>query len=74
MKHLIFQYNHLLAAEYVIGTLQGLARRRYETYLDTYPELRQAIKQWQGDFDSLVDTLPEVKPNSTLWEQIKHKL
>ncbi len=74
MKHIIFQYNRLLAAEYVLGTLQGLARRRYEYYLDAYPALRETIKQWQGDFDSLVDTLPKVEPDPKLWEQIKGKI
>jgi anti-sigma-K factor RskA len=74
MKHVIFRYNHLLAAEFVLGTLQGLARRRYRYYLKQYPTLNQALDQWQGDLGSLADQLPEVKPNPELWRKIKNQL
>jgi anti-sigma-K factor RskA len=40
-----------LAANYVLGTLRGAARRRLETLLPAHPSLRQAVNRWQ---DALV--------------------
>ena len=37
-----------LAAEYVLGTLQGPARRRFEALQQAHPALRQAVAQWQA--------------------------
>ena len=74
MKHIIHHYNRFLAAEYVLGTMKGLARQRYQHYLEVYPVLNDAIELWQKDFDSLVDTLPEVAPSPALWHKIKGEL
>ena len=74
MKHWIQKFNHLLAAEYVLGTMRGAARKRYQTYLQRYPELAEAVNQWQGEFGALVDTIPGQTPPPELWEKIKSKL
>jgi anti-sigma-K factor RskA len=36
-----------LAAEYVLGTLPGAARRRFEALLPAHPALREAVARWQ---------------------------
>ena len=36
-----------LAAEYVLGTLRGPARRRFEALLPAHPALNRAMLDWQ---------------------------
>ena len=36
-----------LAAEYVLGTLHGAARRRFAQLLYAHPGLRQAVADWE---------------------------
>lgn len=74
MRIIIFRNNRLLAAEYVIGTLRGLARKRYERYLQQYPQLSAMTELWQNDLNLLTATLPETKPKPELWHTIKTKL
>ncbi len=37
----------LLAAEYVLGTLRGGARRRFQRYADHDMVIRRAVDEWQ---------------------------
>ncbi len=47
-----------LAANYVLGTLRGAARRRLETLLPAHPSLRQAVNRWQDALVPLASTVP----------------
>jgi len=60
----------ILAAEYVLGTLSGPARRRFEHYLGVYPFLRRAVDEWSARFNSVVERLEPVEPPPRLWDQI----
>ena len=42
MKPDDYERNHALAAEYVVGTLQGAARQRFERWMMTSSRLRRA--------------------------------
>ena len=63
-----------LAAEYVLGTLQGPARRRFENLLAAHPALRQAVTQWQLRLQPLALSVAEVTPPAHLWPRIEARL
>lgn len=64
----------LLAAEYVLGTLHGPARRRYETLLNARPDWQQAANWWLARLHLLADTVPAVTPSAQLWRGIETRL
>ena len=63
-----------LAAEYVLGTLRGPARRRLENLLPAHPELREAVAQWQQRLSPLSVTVEEVTPSARVWRNIEQRL
>ena len=59
-----------LAAEYVLGTLHGLARKRF-TYLMKYDaELRRIVAKWEEYLFSYNYALDEATPSASLWRAI----
>ena len=63
-----------LAAEYVLGTLAGPARRRLETLLPAHPVLRAAVAGWQARLQPLVANTPPVEPNKAVWTSLQSRL
>jgi anti-sigma-K factor RskA len=63
-----------LAAEYVIGTLRGGARRRFEALLPAHSELRQATLAWHERLMPLTAVIPPVQPSSEVWRRISDRL
>lgn len=63
-----------LAAEYVLGTLHGPARRRFETLLPAHPALRQAVAQWQQDLMPLAASVQPVAPPPQVWQGVQARL
>ncbi len=63
-----------LAAEYVLGTLQGLARRRFERSLKDDPRLRRTVAEWQERFAPLSDGVEPVQPPARVWRAIQSQL
>jgi anti-sigma-K factor RskA len=63
-----------LAAEYVLGTLRGGARRRFDTLLPAHPLLRGAVADWQARLAPLADGVPAVEPSAHLWSRIEQSL
>jgi len=47
-----------LAGAYVLGTLQGRARRRFEAAMRTRPELATAVASWTQRLGPMMHTLP----------------
>lgn len=62
-----------LAAAYVLGTLQGPARRRFETMLTKQTLLRVAVDDWNQRLTPLLTTLPPVEPSRALWKAIAQR-
>lgn len=59
-----------LAAEYVLGTLKGLARRRFETHLAADSALRARVAVWEARLTPLAAQLPPVEPPDRVWTKI----
>jgi anti-sigma-K factor RskA len=63
-----------LAAEYVIGTLRGAARRRFESLLPAHSELRQATHAWHERLMPLTAVIAPAQPSSEVWRRISDRL
>jgi anti-sigma-K factor RskA len=63
-----------LAAEYVLGTLHGPARRRFETLLPAHPTLRQAKLDWERRLLQLDTVQAPVAPSPAVWDGIERRL
>ena len=63
-----------LAAEYVLGTLQGAARRRLEQMLPAHAGLREKVAYWEQQLGPLASSLsPQPVPNA-VWSGINSRL
>jgi anti-sigma-K factor RskA len=60
----------LLAAEYVLGTLRGAARARFERQLTADAAARSAVAEWEGRLAPLADRIVPVEPRPGSWRQI----
>jgi anti-sigma-K factor RskA len=63
-----------LAAEYVLGTLSARARRRFEIYLRSNPQLRRAVSQWEARLTPLTGIVPAIEPPARVWQAIARRL
>lgn len=63
-----------LAAEYVLGTLNGRARQRFERLMDARGDLQAAVQSWQARLDPLGERPPEVLPPGRVWRRIEREL
>ncbi len=65
-----------LAAEYVLGTMKGRARRRFEDYLrmPANRTLREAVAKWEAHMTPLADRVPPVAPPKRVWARIEAQL
>jgi anti-sigma-K factor RskA len=63
-----------LAAAYVLGTLRGGARRRFEALLPAHPTLRGAVADWQLRLLPLSASVTAVEPPASAWSGIEQTL
>jgi anti-sigma-K factor RskA len=68
------QLADLLAAEYVLGTLKGRARQRFDGLLHASPSLRQRVQEWELRLNSLAQDVPPVAPPQAAWENLQIRL
>lgn len=59
-----------VAAEYVLGTLPGRARARFERIARSEPSVADAVRNWQERLLPLSEALPPVKPPARVWTAI----
>ena len=62
-----------LAAEYVLGTLRGRARRRFERWFVS-PQVGALVKAWEQRLAGLEPPLERVTPPAKVWSGIESKL
>jgi anti-sigma-K factor RskA len=59
-----------LAAEYVLGTLHGGARRRFVRLLADRADVRMAVSSWQARLTPLANSIAPVQPPAHVWKAI----
>ncbi|MFL9909768.1 anti-sigma factor [Paraburkholderia sp. RL17-337-BIB-A] len=64
----------MLAAEYVLGTLRGGARRRFQRYVDGDTVVRQAVEEWQRRISPLAELAEPRMPPAAVWDAIEGRL
>lgn len=63
-----------LAAEYVLGTLKGGARQRFQGWLGSNATLRRAVAEWQDRLHPLAEFAPAADPAPQVWHAIAREL
>lgn len=63
-----------LAGEYVLGTLKGRARRRFERLLRDDATLRDSVAAWERRLTPLVEAVPPIAPPKRAWEEIERRI
>lgn len=74
MNLLLGELPDRLAAEYVLGTLTGGARRRFDALLPAHPTLRQAVAGWERRLLPMALKAETVQPAAAVWNSIESKL
>ena len=63
-----------LAGEYVLGTLQGAARRRMRALLRDRADVRYAVWEWERALHGLAEALDPVEPPESVWRVIEQRV
>lgn len=74
MKYQGAKLQQMLAAEYVLGTLRGGARRRFERLLPTLPGLRAEVHYWEQRLAGLAGNIAPVTPREVVWTAIDARI
>lgn len=74
MRYLDPQLADRLAAEYVLGTLKGAARRRFVGLVQAHPALRSHVRAWEERLSRLIGAVPPVAPPPDTWQAIQRRL
>ena len=63
-----------LAAEYVLGTMKGGARRRFQDYLKRDAGLQIEVARWEEHLTPLAERLQAIEPPARVWSRIAVQL
>src|SRR5262249_14774278 len=63
-----------LAAEYVLGTLRGRARQRFDRAVRADRVLGDAVQRWEDRLLPLAEGLPPVNPPGRVWRAIQARI
>jgi anti-sigma-K factor RskA len=62
-----------LAAEYVLGTLRGRARERFDALLRYDYDLRRIVAAWEARLSPLAAAAGEIAPPAHVWQSIARR-
>ena len=68
------QLRDKLASEYVLGTLRGRARARFQGLLKYDPALRQLVADWERKLTPLAIAVDDVEPHARVWRRIAARI
>ncbi len=74
MKYDNPRLKQMLAAEYVLGTLRGGARKRFERLLQTRADLLRERQLWETRLAVLLAGTKPVVPRDIVWTGIEHRI
>jgi anti-sigma-K factor RskA len=63
-----------LASEYVLGTLRGPARRRFERWRANTPHVDQRCRYWEEHLVHVAKGLKPIQPPAHIWPAIQKRL
>ena len=63
-----------LCGEYLVGTLRGAARRRFERSLQEEPLVAQRLKYWEGLVALRYTERLEIQPSRRVWSRLEREL
>jgi anti-sigma-K factor RskA len=63
-----------LAAEYVLGTLRGPARARFQSWLRDDAALRRTVSEWEERLAPMASAVREVAPPARVWQNIEARI
>ena len=63
-----------LAAEYVLGTLRGRARARFQALLRYDPDLRRIVAEWDARLTPLTAAAGEIAPPARVWQAVAGRI
>ena len=70
MNYLNRERRHALAAEYVLGTLRGKARDRYQKLMLEHEAVARTTWYWERQLNVLSVSLPAQTPSDEVWKRI----
>ena len=74
MRKLSADLAHALAAEYVLGTLRGRARARFEAIARADREVAGIVARWEAFLTPLAERIPPVEPPARVWRAIEARI
>lgn len=74
MNYFTEERRHALAAEYVLGTLRGKARLRFQKLMMNSQLLTETTWMWEQYLNNLGNTIAPVPPPARVWQQIEQRL
>jgi anti-sigma-K factor RskA len=63
-----------LSAAYVVGTLKGAARRRFEAYMKDSVLIQREVGEWQDRLHPMAEFAGAVKPPARVWTAIEKRI
>jgi len=63
-----------LAAQYVLGTLRGPARRRFERVCEQNSSAMLALRRWEDRLIELTEAIAPVRPSPAVWRKIEQRI
>ena len=63
-----------LAAEYALGNLRGLARKRFEGWMRDDAALRRTVMEWGERFAPMATAGESVRPRRRVWRRIASRI
>ena len=74
MRRLSRDLAHALAAEYVLGTLRGRARARFEAIARRDPDIAAIVRRWENQVTPLAERVAPVEPPARVWRAIEARI
>lgn len=68
------QLRNQLAAEYVLGTLSGRSRRRFEQLLPGDHDLHNLVEDWEMTLSPMAESIAPVEPPAHVWADIDRQI
>jgi anti-sigma-K factor RskA len=74
MRFASLELRELLAGQYVLGTLRGRARDRFQRLLLTDADLRRRTTVWEERLAQWLERLPPVAPRADVWQRLANRI